>query len=487
MGPSVLNVIPVLPASIKFLNCSFNQITNLPALPASLVDINCSDNPVNNMPALPLMLSFLNCYNTNITCLPTLPASMGGTSPYQSPSMIYNLIVGANINCLPNAVTGIRVNTSLPLCTAPVISAGGPTTFCAGASVILSGNSSNGTWSVIGGTSASITATIGGDYYVTKTNGCGTVTSNHIIVTVNPLPAVSFSGLLTSYPANAASATLTGSPAGGTFSGPGISGNIFSPSTAGVGGPYTISYSYTNANGCTKTSTQQTTIIASCAVPARPGAISTLGGTAKVCSGDVKTYLIANVPGATNYTWTAPPGGIVTSGQGTTAVTITYNNGFTTGDSLRVTAGNACGTSQARALKINRNGAAATPGIITGLTTGVCNSNSIPYSVIAVAGVNYTWTWSTAGANIVSGQGTNAITTNFTGPFVSGSLKVTATNACGTSSARSLSVYARPATAASITGNATVCTGQSAVPYSIAPLTNASSYTWVCTKWFTYF
>jgi hypothetical protein len=81
-----------------------------------------------------------------------------------------------------------------------------------------------------------------------------------VTATINTVPTVSFSGLNSTYASNASPVTLTGSPTGGTFSGPGVSGTTFTPATAGVGGPYTITYSYTAANGCTGTSSQQVTI-----------------------------------------------------------------------------------------------------------------------------------------------------------------------------------------------------------------------------------
>ena len=45
------------------------------------------------------------------------------------------------------------------------------------------------------------------------------------------------------------SISLTGTPAGGTWSGPGVTASSFSPATAGVGAQ-TASYSFTDANGC---------------------------------------------------------------------------------------------------------------------------------------------------------------------------------------------------------------------------------------------
>ena len=43
--------------------------------------------------------------------------------------------------------------------------------------------------------------------------------------------------------------SLSGSPSGGAFAGPGINGNVFNPSTAGVG-THVITYTYTDNNGC---------------------------------------------------------------------------------------------------------------------------------------------------------------------------------------------------------------------------------------------
>ena len=78
---------------------------------------------------------------------------------------------------------------------------------------------------------------------------------------VNYAPAVSFSGLNASYNENDPIANLTPSPAGGFFTGPGISGNTFNPALAGAGGPYTITYIYTDGNGCSNQVTQNVTVL----------------------------------------------------------------------------------------------------------------------------------------------------------------------------------------------------------------------------------
>lgn len=136
------------------------------------------------------------------------------------------------------------------------------TAYCVdAANVTLTGSPSGGTFTgqgIVNGTTFSPSAAgVGGPYTITYTytNGNGCVNSQSQTVTVNALPVVSFSGLAAEYCVNSSFAPLSGSPAGGTFSGPGTSGNNFFPSVAGVG-QHTITYTYTNGNGCTNTSTQ---------------------------------------------------------------------------------------------------------------------------------------------------------------------------------------------------------------------------------------
>lgn len=97
---------------------------------------------------------------------------------------------------------------------------------------------------------SSITVSTAGNYTVTQTvAGCTSASSS---VSAAPLtnPTVTMSPL-SSICDNALPYTLTeGSPAGGVYSGTGVSGGQFDPSGAGAG-TWPISYVYTDGNGCT--------------------------------------------------------------------------------------------------------------------------------------------------------------------------------------------------------------------------------------------
>jgi hypothetical protein len=77
---------------------------------------------------------------------------------------------------------------------------------------------------------------------------CSVVTSGNF--TVVPLPTVTFSLSKSFFCTKANAIPLNANPSTGTYSGTGVSGSFFSPTTAGIG-THTITYTYTDLNGCT--------------------------------------------------------------------------------------------------------------------------------------------------------------------------------------------------------------------------------------------
>lgn len=135
---------------------------------------------------------------------------------------------------------------------------------CAGQSVIYTNTSSGATsfsWTFPGGSPSSgttspitVTYAAAGTYTttLTATNGFGSNTTTQT-VTVNPLPTVTSNSSYGTICDNVTPVTLTGgSPAGGTYSGTGVSSGQFNPAVSGSG-TFNITYSYTDGNGCTNT------------------------------------------------------------------------------------------------------------------------------------------------------------------------------------------------------------------------------------------
>jgi large repetitive protein len=154
-----------------------------------------------------------------------------------------------NGTCVSAASAGTTVTVN-PTPTAPTVSASGPLTFCAGDEVTLTSSSASGNiWST-GETTQSITVSTSGTYTVTEDNGtCVSAASAGTTVTVNSLPTVTFGPLADMCDYNPMLTLTQGSPAGGTYSGTGVTAGQFDPSVPGLG-TTTLIYTFIDGNGC---------------------------------------------------------------------------------------------------------------------------------------------------------------------------------------------------------------------------------------------
>ena len=154
------------------------------------------------------------------------------------------MVTGTDVNgCVNTALVTVSVN---PL---PIVSLGPNIIQCGGTAMLNAGNmGSTYMWSNAS-TTQTITVSASGTYivFVTDVNGC--IGTNSVVVTINSIPAVTASASSVVVCVADAIVTLTGTPTGGVWSGPGVSGSTFSPTSAGVG-LHTAIYSYTDANGC---------------------------------------------------------------------------------------------------------------------------------------------------------------------------------------------------------------------------------------------
>ncbi|MCF8297273.1 MAG: T9SS type A sorting domain-containing protein [Saprospiraceae bacterium] len=127
-------------------------------------------------------------------------------------------------------------------------------------------------------------------YSYTDNYGCSN--SDTIQTIVNALPTVNISTVLSSaYCSDASSVSLTATPSGGIFSGPGISANTFNPSMAN--GTVNIFYNYTDTNGCSNTDTVSTV------VNQNPYVIITTSPASNYCSNSAIVNLTAYPSGGT--------------------------------------------------------------------------------------------------------------------------------------------------------------------------------------------
>lgn len=213
----------------------------------------------------------------------------------------------------------ICVTTPCSQPTKPVIA--GNNVFCSGQNSQLSvSNPCSGctyVWSN-GATGTQTTVTASGTYRVTATNNCGSLSSDPYGVTVNATPQPVIGNLSNAYCLASSNATLTATPIGGTFSGNGISGNVFSPSAAGVG-THVVTYTVTQ-NNCTGTASQSVTVSAS------PVVQISASGTTAFCSGGSVT-LTATQGSAYNWSNGDTASSIQVTQSGTFHVTVTNPGG----------------------------------------------------------------------------------------------------------------------------------------------------------------
>jgi len=107
--------------------------------------------------------------------------------------------------------------------------------------------------------SAVVTPTTTTSYTVTGVDANNCMNTAVATVTVNTLPSVVFNVSPSVMCSSTASVTLNASPAGGTYTGTAVTGSVFSPSVA-TAGTYTLSYSFTDANGCSNNDTAVVTV-----------------------------------------------------------------------------------------------------------------------------------------------------------------------------------------------------------------------------------
>ncbi len=136
---------------------------------------------------------------------------------------------------------------------------------------------------------------------ITYTSNTGTAcgeSSATATITVAALPTVTFTPPGPFNSDDAAVMLTGGMPAGGTYSGSGVTDGNFDPAVAGEG-THTITYTYTDGNGCTASATGD--IVVGCEAPVINGV--TLVDCGNGVSGDVTLAVDGELNGATTWQW----------------------------------------------------------------------------------------------------------------------------------------------------------------------------------------
>ena len=369
-----------------------------------------------------------------------LTASGGGTYQWSTGATTTSITVSASGNYTVTATnaagcSGTSAATTVTVNPNPIasVSAGGPTTFCQGGSVVLTASGgSTYLWSN-GATTPSITVSSSGNYSVIATNasGCsGTSTATSVTVNLIPTPSISANGPITFCQGGSVVLTASG---GSTY----LWSNGATTASITVVTSGTYSVIATNAAGCKGTSAG--TIVT---VNPNPTATISANGPLIFCQGG-SVVLTASL--GSGYLWS--------TGATTQNITVSTSGNYT----VAVTNANACqSTSAATLVTVNPS---AIPTISASGPLTFCTGGSVTLNSSVASG----YLWST-------GATTQSITVN-----AAGSYSVTTSGTCGgTSVPAIITISPSSIPTISASGPLTFCPGGSVILTS----SGASGYLW---------
>jgi gliding motility-associated-like protein len=356
-----------------------------------------------------------------------------------------------------NGCSATSANMNITVNNLPTVqSIAGNNTVCAGSTSTLTNATIGGTWTSSNAAIATVSSTgvvtgvaagtVTMTYTVTNASGCSNAVSFNITVNATPvLTAIAGTAVV----CEGATTLLANAQANGTWSSSDVA--IATVAANGVvsglnAGSATITYTYTNAEGCTSSVSQ------ALVVNALPSAVVTASGATTFCAGG---SVILTAPAGMTYAWSTgePTQSITVSTSGAYAVTITNANGC-------------AATSAPVAVTVNALPTVAIANI--GATT-FCQGGDV--TLISPLNSTYSYAWSN-GATAITGATSNTYVATASGSYA---LTVTDANGCtATSAAIPVTVNALPVVTATANGATTFCQGGS-VTINAA---GAATYVW---------
>ncbi len=207
-----------------------------------------------------------------------------------------------------------------------------------------------------------------------------------------------------------------------------------------------------------------------------------VAGPASVCQGQTGVvYTVGPVTGSDSCNWTVPPGAVITAGAGSFSIVVDFDSTAQSGDVTARGYSHRCGDGISSSLDVTVHPLPEPAGPVTGSSPVCQGATGIQYSIAALAHAGtYLWTLP-PGATLTSGSGSPNILADYSTAAQTGIIVVRGFNTlCGAGrhSNFAVTVDPLPLAAGIVTGPSPVCQASQAVPYSILPVTHATTYAW---------
>ncbi|MES2514817.1 MAG: gliding motility-associated C-terminal domain-containing protein [Bacteroidota bacterium] len=435
------------------------------------------------------------------------PGNMSGSTVIVAPlsTTVYTVVGTSTLNCTGSATVNLKVTIT------PTISASSsPTVICEGNSAVLSGGGAfTYTWNpgALIGSTVSVSPSVTTTYTLTGDNGFGCISTNTVVLNVNPSPTITASasptivcsGFSSTLTANGGSTYtwMPGSLTGATVAVNPLSTTIYTLTgvdALGCSNSETVTLSVSNptitaaSNPTVLCSGGNATLTAIGASTYTWSPVSLTGSTITVTPTITTTYSVSGTDGlgcintttidvvvSSNPTLllsassTTICAGSTTTLTGNGAATYTWNPGSLTGTSVTVNpsstttytvdGNNGAGCIASETITINVNSAPSLS--ITATPTVLCVAGSV---TLTASGAN-TYTWNPTSSNAASIVDTPSLTTTYT---------VTGADIIGCTSTETISVNVGSSTITASANPTVICSGQT----TSLSVNGASSYTW---------
>ncbi len=367
----------------------------------------------------------------------------------------YSFTVTNSAGCTSKASSDVVINPQPVTPSAPIAGTiTQPTCTVSTGSVRLDGLPATGKWTLTRtpggvtttgtGTSTTVSGIPTGTYNYTVTNeeGCTSLASDNIVISAQPVsPTAPVPGTITqpTCTVSTGSVVLSGLPGTGTWiltrypGGATTTGTGTSTTVSGLE-KGTFSFTVTNSAGCTSPASSDVVINPQPATPSAPIVGTITQPTCTVSTGSVR---LDGLPATGRWTLTRTPGGVTTTGTGTSTTISGLASGIY---SFTVTNASGCTSVPSADIVIYINPATPTPPVPGTITQPTC---TVSTGSVVLNGLPPAGTWKVTrspGGVVVSGTGTSTTISGLT----NGTYSFTVTNSAGCTSTSSSNVVINP-------------------------------------------